>query len=51
MRARTYEVWVRAENGAGKGERVHASITLPQAEPPPEETQGDGAQDNSQSAQ
>ena len=46
-----YKVWVRAENGAGKGERVHASITLPQAEPPPEETQGDGAQDNSQSAQ
>ena len=40
----TYEVWVRAENGAGKGERVHASITLPQAEPPPEESQGDGQQ-------
>ena len=41
---RTYEVWVRAENGAGKGERVHASITLPQAEPPPEESHGDGQQ-------
>ena len=26
---RTYRVWVRAENEAGKGERVHASITLP----------------------
>ena len=41
---RTYEVWVRAENGAGKGERIHASITLPQAEPPQEESQGDGQQ-------
>ena len=39
-----YEVWVRAENEAGKGERVHASITLPEAEPPPEESQGDGQQ-------
>jgi len=36
----TYKVWVRAENKAGKGERVHASITLPEAEPPPEN--GDG---------
>ena len=27
---RTYQVWVRAENEAGKGERVHASITLPE---------------------
>ena len=26
---RTYRVWVRAQNAAGKGERVHASITLP----------------------
>ena len=24
----TYQVWVRAQNEAGKGERVHASITL-----------------------
>ena len=30
---RTYKVWVRAGNEAGKGERVHASITLPEAEP------------------
>ena len=36
----TYKVWVRAQNAAGKGERVHASITLPEAAPPPEE--GDG---------
>ena len=27
---RTYKVWVRAQNAAGKGERVHASITLPE---------------------
>ena len=27
----TYEVWVRAQNEAGKGERVHATITLPEA--------------------
>ena len=26
----TYKVWVRAENAIGKGERVHASITLPE---------------------
>ena len=26
---KTYRVWVRAQNAAGKGERVHASITLP----------------------
>ncbi len=26
----TYEVWARAQNEAGKGERVHASITLPE---------------------
>ena len=34
----TYRVWVRAQNAAGKGERVHSTITLPQAEPPPKET-------------
>ncbi len=33
----TYRVWVRAQNAAGKGERVHSTITLPQAEPPPKE--------------
>ncbi len=27
----TYQVWVRAQNEAGKGERVHASITLPES--------------------
>jgi len=26
---RTYKVWVRAQNAAGKGERMHASISLP----------------------
>ena len=26
----TYKVWVRAQNEGGKGERVHATITLPQ---------------------
>ena len=26
----TYKVWVRAQNDAGKGERVHGSITLPE---------------------
>ena len=26
----TYKVWVRAKNRAGKGERVHATITLPE---------------------
>ena len=25
----TYKVWVRAQNDAGKGERVHARVTLP----------------------
>ena len=40
----TYEVWVRAQNEAGKGERVHATVTLPEAEPPPEGSQGDGQQ-------
>ena len=40
---RTYEVWVRAENEAGKGERVHATITLPEAEsePPPDDGGGE----------
>ena len=33
----TYIVWVRAQNAAGKGKRVHSAITLPQAEPPPKE--------------
>ena len=28
---REYRVWVRAENAAGKGERVHATIELPTA--------------------
>ena len=42
----TYNVWVRAQNEAGKGERVHASITLPdgvvqggEGDPPPEQQQ------------
>ena len=26
----TYQVWARAENEAGKGQRVHATITLPE---------------------
>ncbi len=26
----TYRVWVRAQNDAGKGERVHARVTLPE---------------------
>ena len=48
----TYKVWVRAENEAGKGERVHASITLPEAEPEQQDQgeQGDGQQ-NGQSGQ
>ena len=29
---RTYKVWVRAENEAGKGERVRAGITIPAAQ-------------------
>ena len=33
--SRTYRVWVRAQNEAGKGERVHASITLPAELPGP----------------
>ncbi len=49
---RTYRVWVRAENEAGKGERVRAGITLPEAEPPPDQgAQGDGQQQDSQSGQ
>ena len=32
---RTYEVWVRAQNEAGKGQRVNASITLPAVLPGP----------------
>ena len=35
----TYKVWVRAQNEAGKGERVHASITLPDAESEQEDGQ------------
>ena len=27
-----YKVWVRAENAVGKGERVHATIILPEPE-------------------
>ena len=34
----TYNVWVRAQNESGKGERVHATITLPASQP--EETAG-----------
>ena len=34
----TYNVWVRAQNAFGKGERVHATITLPASQP--EETAG-----------
>ncbi len=36
---RTYKVWVRAQNEAGKGERVHASITLPEEESEQEDGQ------------
>ena len=32
----TYAVWVRARNEAGKGERTHAAITLPDSQPAPE---------------
>ncbi len=32
----TYKVWVRAKNEAGKGERVHAEITLPEDDSPPQ---------------
>ena len=42
----TYRVWVRAQNEAGKGERVHARVTLPdgvvqggEGDPPPEQQQ------------
>ena len=44
---RTYTVWVRAQNDAGKGERVKVSITLPEAEPAPDQ----GEQQDSQSGQ
>ena len=36
----TYEVWVRAQNEAGKGERTNATITMPGAPPEPEEIPG-----------
>ena len=29
----TYQVWVRAQNALGKGERTHATITLPDPQP------------------
>ena len=29
----TYNVWVRAQNEGGKGERVHVTVTLPDADP------------------
>ena len=35
----TYNVWVRAQNESGKGERVHATITLPAPQPAPVEAQ------------
>ena len=35
----TYKVWVRAQNEAGKGERVHAGVTLPEPEPVKKEQQ------------
>ncbi len=35
---KTYKVWVRAQNASGKGERVHASITLPSQELQPTPT-------------
>ena len=34
----TYKVWVRAKNEAGRGERVHAEITLPEDDSPPQST-------------
>ena len=40
---KTYKVWVRAQNASGKGERVHASITLPS--PQPQERQPESAQE------
>ena len=33
---RTYQVWVRARNEAGKGERVHGVFTLPAADAQPD---------------
>ena len=48
----TYQVWVRAQNEAGKGERVHTTITLPEAEPPPDQGEpADGEQQDGQSGQ
>ena len=38
----TYKIWVRAENAVGKGERVYATITLPEAEGSDEAGQQDG---------
>ena len=35
----TYNVWVRAQNESGKGDRVHATITLPASQPAPVEAQ------------
>ena len=35
----TYNVWVRAQNESGKGDRVYATITVPAAEPEPVEAQ------------
>ncbi|MCY4473818.1 MAG: fibronectin type III domain-containing protein [Chloroflexi bacterium] len=33
---KTYKVWVRAKNNSGKGERVHATVTLPQNDAAPQ---------------
>ena len=44
---RTYKVWVRAQNEGGKGDRVSASITLPEADP----ESGDGQQQEGRSGQ
>ncbi len=41
----TYKVWVRAKNNSGKGERVRATITLPQRDAAPDSSarpNGDG---------
>ena len=35
---RTYEVWVQAQNEAGKGERVSTTVSLPALEPAPQDT-------------
>ena len=48
----TCEAWVRVENEAGKGKRVKASLTLPEADPPPDQGKpGDGQQQDGQSGQ